>query len=66
MEDGVANNSVDLDLTQEEGNLSHEKDSGAGRSSRGIGSASLAECLDRMGTQPNTTNPATLASEKVM
>ena len=61
-QDGVANNSADLDETQEEVNLCHENDSGAGGSSRGVGSASLAECLDRMGAQLNTTNPATCAS----
>ena len=43
-------------------NLCHENDSGAGGSSKGIGSASLRECLDRMGAQLNTTNPATCAS----
>ena len=59
---GVARNSVDLNETQEEENLCHENDFGAGETSMGYGSASLAECFDRMGTQPNTTNPATCAS----
>ena len=60
--DGVANNSADLEEAQEEVNLCHENDSGAGGSSRGIGSASLVECLDMTGAQLNTTNPATCAS----
>ena len=37
-------------------------ESGAGETSSGLGSASLAECLDRTETQPNTTSPATCAS----
>ena len=49
---GVAHNSVDLDETQEGENLCHENDSNPGETSMGFGSASLAECLDRMGTQP--------------
>ena len=62
----VVNNSVDLDETQEEVNLCHENDSGAGGSSRGIGGAFLAECLDKTGTQLNTINPATCASGEGM
>ena len=64
-QDGVANNSVDLDETQEEVNPCHEDDSGAagaGGSTRAFGSASLTTCLNRMGRQLNTTNPATCAS----
>ena len=55
-QEGVAHNSVDLDETQEGENLRH------GCWSRGFGSVSLAECLDRMGTQSSTTFPATCAS----
>ena len=61
-QEGVAHNSVDLDETQEGENLCHENDPGAGEASMGYGSASLAECIDRMGTQPNTTSLATCAS----
>ena len=60
-QNGVANNSVDLDETQEEVNPCREDDSGAGGSSRGFGSASLTECLNGMGVQLNTANPATCA-----
>ena len=58
-QDGVANDSVDLDETQEGANPCHEDLSGAGGSSRGFGSAYLTECLNRMGVQLNTANPAT-------
>ena len=51
-QEGVAHNSVDLDEIPEGENLCHESDSGAGETSMGYGSASLAECLDRMGTAP--------------
>ena len=37
------------------------KNSGADEVSKGIGSVSLAECLDGMGAQPNTGVPATCA-----
>ena len=51
------------DETREESNLCHEDDSGAGRSPRGYGSASLIECLSRIGQQQNnTTNAATCFS----
>ena len=45
-QDRVANNSDDLN---EKVNPDHEDDSGVGGSSRGYGSASLAEFLNRMG-----------------
>ena len=37
-------------------------DSGADKVLKGISSASLAECLDRIGAQPNTSIPATCAT----
>ena len=60
-QDGVAHNSVNLDETQGE-DLCDENDSGVGETLREYGSASLAECLDRMGAQPNTTLLASCAS----
>ena len=56
-QDGVANNSDSLTETREESNPCREEDSGAGRSSRGFGSASLIECLSRIGEQLNATIP---------
>ena len=38
------------------------RDSGADKVSKGISSASLAECLDRMGVQPSSSIPATCAT----
>ena len=60
--EGVAHNSVDLDETLEGDDLCHVNDSGADENSKGIRSASLAECLDRMRAQTNTSIPATCAS----
>ena len=62
-QDGVANNSVDLDQAQEHVNLCHESDSGAGGSFEGNWQC-IFECLDRMGRNSNIANPATLASEE--
>ena len=60
-QDGVARNSVDLDETLEGENLRHVNDSGADEISKGISSATLAECLNRMGAQTSTRIPATYA-----
>ena len=58
-QDGVAHNSTDLDETLEEGNPRHMNESGADEFSKGIGSVSLTECLNKVGVQPNTSIPAT-------
>ena len=59
--EGIPNN-PNMNDTQEEEHLCHENDSGVCETSWGFGRSSLAECLDRMGMQPNTTVPATRAS----
>ena len=60
--DGVANNSDNLTGTRDESILHHVSDSGAGRSSKGYGRATLLGCLERLGEQRNPVNPATCAS----
>ena len=60
-QDGAANNSKNITEHREESNTCHESDSGAGRDSRGYGSASLAECLNIMAGRICTTIPATCA-----
>ena len=57
--EGVAHNLVDLDETQEDEDLLSDANLGAGETLRGLGSASLVECLGWMGAQPNTTASAT-------
>ena len=57
-QDEVAHNSVGLDETLEGEDLRRGSDSGADEVLKGIGSASLAACLNRMGAQPNTSIPA--------
>ena len=63
-QDGVAHNSVDLVQTLEEEDLCRVNESGTDENSRGTGSASLTECLNRMGAQPNTSIPATCATRE--
>ena len=60
--DGVAHNSKNLDETQKDDDPQDNSNPGADETLRGYGRASLAECLERMGAQPNTTTPATGAS----
>ena len=61
-QDGVAHNSTDLDETLEEGNSCNVKGFGGDEVSKGIGIASLAECLGRMGAQPSSSIPAICAT----
>ena len=63
--DGVARNSTDLDETQEhvEHEVHEEANPGADEALGGYGSASLLECLGRLGAQPNTSTPATCHTE---
>ena len=61
--EGNAHNSVDLDETHENENQ-YKDNPGAGETQGGYGSASLTECLERLGAQPNTTTSATCHSEE--
>ena len=64
-QDGIANNSDNLNEAREESNPHAENtdnDPGAGRSSRGFGRVSFSESLDRLGERLNPAIPATCAS----
>ena len=62
--DGVAHISIDLDETQEhvEQELHDDVSPGVDEILGGYGSATLLECLGRLGAQPNTSTPATCHS----
>ena len=60
--EGVAHDSIDLDETQGDDQYD-DANSGADETLSGYGSATLLECLGRLGAQPNTTTPATCHSE---
>ena len=66
-QDGIANNSHDMEEIRKGTNpnattqQTSENDSGAGRASWGYGRATLLECLNRLGEQPNPVVPATCA-----
>ena len=71
-QDGGANTSIDMEETRD-GVATNSRDStphsnskridlGVGTDSRGYGSASFAECLNRLGVMTDLADPATLAS----
>ena len=60
--DGVAHNSVDLDKTHDDDDLYHDANPGVGEIQGGYGSASVTECLGRLGIQTGITTSATCHS----
>ena len=68
-QEGVANNSDNLNEAREESNPhteNAEDDPGAGRSSRGFGRVSFLEFLDRVGERLNPAIPATPRQKQVL